>query len=166
MKTYHFRKVASPPSDEGLPASRSACAPWPLRPSLAPLAAPAPARAGRPCRPRDPSFLQASAPAAIRRLQMLFSSGLLPGFPQRFLPHSMPSGFRSEGGSELNTVLSLLVTFTHWRRQWQPTPVFLPGGSQGRGSLVGCRLWGRTAVGQTAAATWRQQPACVSFEHL
>ena len=31
-------------------------------------------------------------------------------------------------------------TFTHWRRKWQPTPVFLPGESQGRGSLVGCRL--------------------------
>ena len=36
-----------------------------------------------------------------------------------------------------------LFTFMHWRR-WQPTPVFLPGESQGRGSLVGCRLWGRT----------------------
>ena len=35
-------------------------------------------------------------------------------------------------------------TFTHWRRQWQPTPVFLPGESQGRQSLVDCRLWGRT----------------------
>ena len=30
------------------------------------------------------------------------------------------------------------------RRKWQPTPVFLPGQSQGQGSLVGCRLWGRT----------------------
>ena len=30
------------------------------------------------------------------------------------------------------------------RRKWQPTPVFLPGESQGRGSLVGCRLWGHT----------------------
>ena len=28
--------------------------------------------------------------------------------------------------------------------EWQPTPVFLPGESQGRGSLVGCRLWGHT----------------------
>ena len=28
-------------------------------------------------------------------------------------------------------------TFTHWRRKWQPTPVFLPGESQGWGSLVG-----------------------------
>ena len=35
-------------------------------------------------------------------------------------------------------------TFMHWRRKWQPTPVFLPGESQGRGSLVGCRLWGCT----------------------
>ena len=35
-------------------------------------------------------------------------------------------------------------TFMHWRRKWQPTPVFLPGESQGRRSLVGCRLWGHT----------------------
>ena len=31
----------------------------------------------------------------------------------------------------------------HWRRKWQPPPVFLPGESQGWGNLVGCRLWGR-----------------------
>ena len=31
----------------------------------------------------------------------------------------------------------------HWRRKWQPTPVFLPGESQGRQGLVGCRLWDR-----------------------
>ena len=37
-----------------------------------------------------------------------------------------------------------LFTFMHWRRKWQPTPVFLPRGSQGRGSLVGCRPWGHT----------------------
>ena len=37
-----------------------------------------------------------------------------------------------------------LFTFMHWRRKWQPTPVFLPGESQGWGSLVGCHLWGRT----------------------
>ena len=36
-----------------------------------------------------------------------------------------------------------LFTFMHWRRRWQPTPVFLPGESQGWGSLVGCHLWGR-----------------------
>ena len=37
------------------------------------------------------------------------------------------------------------------RRKWQPTPVFLPGESQGRGSLVGCRLWGRTESDTTEA---------------
>ena len=35
-------------------------------------------------------------------------------------------------------------TFMPWRRKWQPTPVFFPGESQGRGSLVGCCLWGHT----------------------
>ena len=35
------------------------------------------------------------------------------------------------------------------RRQWHPTPVFLPRESQGRGSLVGCRLWGRTELDTT-----------------
>ena len=39
----------------------------------------------------------------------------------------------------------------HWRRKWQPTLVFLPGESQGRGSLVGCRLWGRTESDMTEA---------------
>ena len=38
-------------------------------------------------------------------------------------------------GHDWATSLSLF-TFTHWRRKWQPTPVFLPGESQGRGSLV------------------------------
>ena len=37
-----------------------------------------------------------------------------------------------------------LFTFMHWRRKWQPTPVFLPGESQGRGSMVGCHLRDRT----------------------
>ena len=38
------------------------------------------------------------------------------------------------------------------RRQWQPTPMFLPGESQGRGSLVGCCLWGRTEPDTAEAA--------------
>ena len=42
------------------------------------------------------------------------------------------------------TSLSLFI-FMHWRRKWQPTPVFLPGESQGRESLVGCRLWDSVA---------------------
>ena len=37
-----------------------------------------------------------------------------------------------------------LFTFMHWRRKWEPTPVFLPGESQGQRSLVDCHLWGHT----------------------
>ena len=58
-----------------------------------------------------------------------------------------PGGLQSVGSlrvrQDWETSLSLFP-FMHWRREWQPTPVFLPGESQGRGSLVGCRLWGRT----------------------
>ena len=54
-----------------------------------------------------------------------------------------PGGLQSMGlrrvGHDWPTSLSLF-TFMHWRRQWQPTPVFLPGESQGQRSLVGCRL--------------------------
>ena len=48
-------------------------------------------------------------------------------------------------------------TFMHWRRKWQPTPVFLPGEPQGWGSLVGCRLWGRTESDTTEATQQQQQ---------
>ena len=41
--------------------------------------------------------------------------------------------------------------FMHWRRKWQPTPVLLPGESQGRWSPVGCCLWGRTESDTTEA---------------
>ena len=51
-------------------------------------------------------------------------------------------------GHNWATSLSLF-TFLHWRRKWQPTPVFLPGESQEQGSLVGCRLWGRTESDMT-----------------
>ena len=55
---------------------------------------------------------------------------------------------------EWATSLSLF-TFMHWKRKWQPTPVFLPEESQGRGSLVGFRLWGCTESDRTKAAAAR-----------
>ena len=45
----------------------------------------------------------------------------------------------------------------HWRRKWQLTPVFLPGESQGQGSLVGCRLRGHTESDTTDATLQQQQ---------
>ena len=58
-----------------------------------------------------------------------------------------PSGLQSMGSLRVRhdwaTSLSLF-TFMHWRRKWQPAPVFLPGEFQGWGSLVGFHLWGHT----------------------
>ena len=54
-----------------------------------------------------------------------------------------------------------LFTFTHWRRKWQPTPVFLPGESQGRGSLMGWGLWGHR-VGHG----WSDLAAAAVSEHF
>ena len=65
-----------------------------------------------------------------------------------------PGGPQSMGslrvGQDSGTSLSLF-TFMHWRRKRQPTRVFLPGESQGQGSLVGCRPWGRTESDTTEA---------------
>ena len=65
-----------------------------------------------------------------------------------------PGGLQSMGslrvGHNWATSLSLF-TFMHWRKKWQPTPVFLPGESQGWRSLVGFHLWGRTELDTTEA---------------
>ena len=80
-------------------------------------------------------------------------------------PHSSTLAWKipwTEGPGRLQSMRSLgvghdwatslsLFTFMHWRRKWQPTPVFLPGKSQGWRSLVGCRLWGRTESDTTEA---------------
>ena len=65
-----------------------------------------------------------------------------------------PGGLQSMGLQRVRhnwaTLLSLF-TFRHRRRKWQPTPVFVPGESQGWRSLVCCCLWGRTESDTTEA---------------
>ena len=51
------------------------------------------------------------------------------------------------------TSLSLFI-FLQWRRKWQPTPVFLPGESQGQGILVGGRLWGHSRYKRPGVTTF------------
>ena len=62
--------------------------------------------------------------------QVVWYSHLFQNCPQFIVIHTV-KGFGIVNKTEI------------WRRKWQPTPVFLPGESQWRGSLVGCRLWGR-----------------------
>ena len=71
------------------------------------------------------------------------------------LENAMDGGARwaaVHGVTKSQTRLSdFTFTFMHWRKEWQLTPVFLPGESQGRQSLVGCRLWGGTESDTTEA---------------
>ena len=58
-------------------------------------------------------------------------------------------------GHDWATSLSFF-TFVHWRRKWPSTPAFLPGESQGWGSLVGGCLWGHADL-DTTEVIWQQQ---------
>ena len=64
-------------------------------------------------------------------------------------PHSSTFAWKTPWTVEPGRLRPSDFTFTHWRRKWQPTPMFLPGESLGRGSLVGCRLWGHTESDMT-----------------
>ena len=70
------------------------------------------------------------------------------------IPWTEPGRLQSMGwlrvGHDWATSLSLF-TFMHWRKKWQPIPLFLPAESQRRGSLVGWHLWGRTESDTTEA---------------
>ena len=78
------------------------------------------------------------------------SSTLAWGIPWMEEPGRLQSMGSLRVGHDWATSLSLF-TFMHWSRKWQPTPVFLPGESQGWGNLVGCHLWGRTEMDTTEA---------------
>ena len=66
--------------------------------------------------------------------------------------------------SDTTERLSLsLFTFMHWRRKWQPTPVFLPGEPQGRRSLVSCHLWGHTESDTTEQLSTEQHILFISI---
>ena len=54
-----------------------------------------------------------------------------------------------------------LSTFMHWRRQWHPTPVFLPGESHGQRSLVCCCSWGRKELDMTERLHFHFSLSCI-----
>ena len=93
----------------------------------------------------------------IRRRRWHPTPVLLPGkIPRTEKPGRLQSMGSRRVRHDWATSLSLF-TFMHWRRKWQPTPVFLPRESQGRGSLVGCHLWGRMESDTTEATQQPQQ---------
>ena len=104
------------------------------------------------------SSLPVCYPLSIRATPFFFSSF----FFLRILAHSNEMGIwvlvcraKAELHEHTNTLGSEWIGFikekeykvlsidTEQRRQWQPTPVLLPGKSHGRRSLGGCSPWGR-----------------------
>ena len=93
-------------------------------------------------------FIYKEEPQAYREKAMATHSSTLAWK----IPWTEEPGRLQSMESKSRTWLSdFTFTFMPWRRKWQLTPVFLPGESQGRGNLVGCRLWGRTDSDTTEA---------------
>ena len=86
----------------------------------------------------------------LKKTMAPHSSTLAWKIPWMEEPGRLPSMGSRRIRHDWGTSLSLFACM-HWRRKWQPIPVFLPGESQGQGSLVGCCLWGRTESDMTEA---------------
>ena len=115
------------------------------------------------CLPDLLSWICSSPPLCRDFISVIFEGSS--GFPSEkaMAPHSSTLAWKTPWTEEPGRLQSMgsrrvrhhwatslsLFTFMHWRRKWQPTPVFLPGESQGQGSLVACRLWGRTESDMT-----------------
>ena len=87
------------------------------------------------------SFKVFTNPNVLEKAMAPHSSTLAWKIPWTEEPARLQSMRSRRVGHDLVTSLSLFI-FMHWRRKWQPTPVFLPGKSHGRRSLVGCSSWG------------------------
>ena len=95
----------------------------------------------------------------LEKAMATHSSTLAWNIPWMEEPGRLQSMGLQRVGQDWATSLSLF-TFMHWRRKWQPTPVFLPGESQGQRSLVGSSMgshrvrhnWSDLAAAAAAAA--------------
>jgi len=79
---------------------------------------------------------------SLRLSSALFILFTLSCFSKVISSISSSSSWIRSSASDTLLLISSRVFF--WRRKWQPTPMFLPGESQGQQNLVGCCLWGRT----------------------
>ena len=98
-----------------------------------------------------------------RILYRLSYQGLLPNHERRV----------KEAKYQWDYILSLIITKQcnkaknsrkRWRRQWQPTPVLLPGKSHGR-NLMGCSPWGREESEMTEQLHFHFSLSCIMATH-
>ena len=114
------------------------------------------------CQPQSHILFMLISTSLSEKAMATYSSTLAWKIPWMEEPGRLQSMGSLRVGHDRETSLSLF-TFMHWRRKWQPTPAFLPGESQGRGSLVGCRLQGCTES-DTTEATQHQQQQCFGVD--
>ena len=107
------------------------------------------------------AFCMLSSRSLLEKAMATHSSTLAWKIPWTEEPGRLQSLRLLRVGHDWAASLSLF-TFMFWRRTWQPTPVFLPGESQGQGSLVGYCLWGRTES-DTTEVTYQQQDISIGL---
>ena len=90
----------------------------------------------------------------VHLVKVMVFPGIMYGMEKAMVSHSSTLSWKipwTEEPGRLQSMESLrvghdcatsLFTFMRWRRKWQPTPVFLPGKSQGQRILVGYSPWG------------------------
>ena len=113
------------------------------------------------------SFLDQIKLQTLRKLMAPHSSTLAWKIPWMEEPGGLQSMGSLRVGHDWATSLSLF-TFMHWKRKWQPTPVFLPGESQGRGA------WWASVYGVAQSQTLlkrlsssnRDMPSLATFGHM
>ena len=69
--------------------------------------------------------------------------------------------FASISNLKLTKESKICLPQSHQRRQWQPTPVLLPGKSHGRRNLVGCSPWGRWELDTTERLHFHFSLSCL-----
>ena len=84
----------------------------------------------------------------------LDSTKIAQGFPSDSVVKNLPASCRRCKGCGVNPWVGKIP----WRREWQPTPIFLPGESHGQRNLAGYSPWGRRRVRHDLET--KQQQGC------
>ena len=109
--------------------------------------------------------LDLNCPITVEKAMATHSSTLAWKIPWTEEPGRLWSMGSLRAGHDWATSLSLF-TFMHWRRKWQPTPVFLPGESQGQGAWWAADYgvshdWSDLAAAAAAALLLKTQRGCL-----
>ena len=131
---------------------------------------------GYPCSPRDseessptpPTIFQRSAFFIVQLSHPYMTTGKTIAFTRRTFVEKLTSLLFNMLFKLVIIFLTrskcLLISWLQSPRQWQPTPVLLPGKSHGRRSLVGCSPWSREESDTTEGLYFHFSLLCMEKE--